>query len=180
MEAPMQTVDEDAVLRDADPEGKGSELITLVIGEEGEEIRVERQVIGMSKTIEAMLDDFEDTHQDIVVHVPNIDMPTMNKVLEFCQYRWNNPSLCRDERTKNDEWDDIFCDGMEEGMLLDVILATNYLDIKDLLVVVAKRIGRHLAELTPEKVREKYRIKNTWTKEEEERIRNEREWCENV
>jgi S-phase kinase-associated protein 1 len=62
--------------------------------------------------------------------------------------------------------------------LFELILATNYLNIKALRTVCCKTVANVLKKKTVEQIREIYNIKNDFTHEEEEQIRKENEWCE--
>lgn len=57
--------------------------------------------------------------------------------------------------------------------------AADYLDIKGLLDISCNKVTSMLKGKTVEEIREAFGIRNDFTKEEEELVRRENEWCEN-
>ena len=83
----------------------------------------------------------------------------------------------KDERYAMDDWEKAFLGKLEPPQLLELILAANYLDAKDLLHMTCTAVADALAGKTPEEIRKLYNIVNDFTPEEEEQIRRENEWA---
>ncbi|KAJ1971390.1 hypothetical protein H4R35_005287 [Dimargaris xerosporica] len=76
-----------------------------------------------------------------------------------------------------DDWDREFC-RVDQVTLFELILAANYLDIKPLLDLTCLTVANMIRGKRPEEIRRHFNIKNDFTPEEEELVRQENEWCE--
>ena len=75
-----------------------------------------------------------------------------------------------------DEWDYNFTD-IELSILFELILASNYLDIKSLLELGSAKISSILKGKTTEELKNIFNITNDFTPEEEQQIIEENKWC---
>ncbi|CAN0915401.1 SCF ubiquitin ligase complex protein SKP1a [Linum grandiflorum] len=62
-------------------------------------------------------------------------------------------------------------------MLFDLILAADYLNIKELLDLTCRKAALMISETTTEEMRKIFNIKNDFTPEEETNIRIENRWA---
>ncbi|RCN37857.1 Skp1 family, dimerization domain protein [Ancylostoma caninum] len=76
-----------------------------------------------------------------------------------------------------EKWDEEYFK-VDHGMLFDIIMAANYLDIPGLLDSSCKVVAAMMRGKTPEEIRVMFNITNDFTPEEEENIRKENAWCE--
>merc|ERR1712232_1133214 len=84
------------------------------------------------------------------------------------------------------EWDKAFLftdlvknhDEKQHELLIDVIMAANFLNIKDLLDLTCATVASMIKGKTPEQIRTTFNIVNDFTPEEEAQIREENKWCE--
>ncbi|KAF7298037.1 FAD-binding protein [Mycena chlorophos] len=83
----------------------------------------------------------------------------------------------RKRTTDISEWDQKFIT-VDQEMLFEIILAANYLDIKQLLDVGCKTVANMIKGKTPEEIRKLFNIVNDFTPEEEAQIKKENEWAE--
>ena len=67
---------------------------------------------------------------------------------------------------------------MTQAVLFEVILASNFFSIAELLDASCKTVSDLIKGKTPEELRKTFNIKNDFTPEEEEQVRRENEWCE--
>ena len=58
--------------------------------------------------------------------------------------------------------------------------AANYLNIKTLLDLTCKTVADMIKGKTPEEIRAHFNIQNDFTPEEEEEVRRENAWCEDI
>eukprot|EP01101_Sappina_pedata_P008848 TRINITY_DN4993_c1_g1_i1.p1 TRINITY_DN4993_c1_g1~~TRINITY_DN4993_c1_g1_i1.p1 ORF type:complete len:172 (-),score=83.35 TRINITY_DN4993_c1_g1_i1:165-647(-) len=146
-----------------------------------QEFEVERSVAEMSITVKNMLDDIPDG--DNTIPLPNVTGKILAKIVEYCKYHKEHPTLAsedkKDEKRTDDiiPWDNTFCQ-VDQATLFELILAANYLDIKPLLDLTCKVVANMIKGKTPEEIRQTFNIKNDFTPEEEEQVRRENAWCE--
>ena len=153
--------------------------ITLVSKDSGK-VKVNRRVIMMSGLIKDMLE--EQDEKEVTIPVPNVDLHTLKKVIEYCELHWNKPAVEIEQPLKGHIEDVISEDDkkflvMENSDLLLVMMASNYLIIKDLLALTAAKIASMIKGKSTEAIREMFGIENDFTKEEEAELRKENEWC---
>jgi S-phase kinase-associated protein 1 len=79
-----------------------------------------------------------------------------------------------DEELKT--WDTEFTN-VEQGVLFELILAANYLNIKSLLDLTCLTVANMIKGKTPDEIRKKFNIENDFTPEEEEEVRRENQWA---
>lgn len=149
-------------------------------------IEVERVVAERSMLIKNMLEDVGDESitQSNPIPIPNVNEAVLRKVIEWCEHHKNDPPQAQDDEsdarkktTDIEEWDQKFMQ-VDQEMLFEIILASNYLDIKPLLDVGCKTVANMIKGKSPEEIRKTFNITNDFTPEEEEQIRRENEWAE--
>ena len=148
---------------------------------------VPENVARISVTIRTMLDDIDDC---VEVDFSNIRYDIMERVLNYCQYRVNNPLPAEpkkeeweiDEPKKVIEFTDYekeicyFTDIMD---LYQLILAANFLDIKCLLERTCKTVGDGLNKCNSvEEMNEYTHIVNDFTPEERAQNKADHAWVE--
>ena len=133
-----------------------------------------------------------DAGEETVIPIPNVDGRTLEYVLQYMEYHHHNKAEPIEKPLKGKienyicEWDkaflftDLIKDGDEKqhSLLIDVINAANFLDLKDLLDLCCSAQASMVNGKTTEQIRELFGIVNDFTPEEEERMREEAKWCE--
>ncbi len=152
--------------------------------QDGQDFKVEVKVAKMNETIKNLI---EDAGVDAPIPLPNVSGKTLAKVIEFCKYHIEHPTVSaapaagEDKKEKRSDdlvgWDVDFCK-VDQATLFELILGANYLDNKALLDVTCKTVANMIKGKTPEEIRKTFNIKNDFMPEEEEQIRKENEWCE--
>ncbi|UQC77831.1 Skp1 family protein [Colletotrichum lupini] len=149
-------------------------------------IPVDRVVAERSMLIKNMLEDVGDDaiSQENPIPIPNVNEAVLRKVIEWCDHHRADPVQTADDEndarkktTEIEEWDQKFMQ-VDQEMLFEIILASNYLDIKPLLDVGCKTVANMIKGKSPEEIRKTFNITNDFTPEEEEQIRRENEWAE--
>jgi len=134
---------------------------------------VEKAVAFRSVTIKNMV---EDTGVDICVPVPMVESQTLVKVIEYlkCHQKADEETMPEGECQ---QWDRDFVK-VDDATLFNLILASNYLEIKPLLDLTCRAVADEIKGKTPEEIRLRFNIKNDFTPEEEEEVKRENAWCE--
>jgi len=157
-----------------------SEVLIELVAKDDQKFKVKKNVIMMSGLIADML---EGGDNDESVPVPNVDGKTLAKVIEYCEYHHNNRAE-EIEKPLKGKVEDVICEfdrkylEIDQGMLIDLIMAANFLNIKDLLDLTCAKVASMIKGKTPEEIRQMFGIENDFTPEEEEKIREENKWCE--
>ncbi|RYP73156.1 hypothetical protein DL771_003792 [Monosporascus sp. 5C6A] len=151
---------------------------------DGKQVEVDKQVAERSILIKHLLEDLGEGSVNETIPVPNVNEAVLRKVIEWCEHHRNDPLQTTDEDSDNrkkttdiEEWDQKFMQ-VDQEMLFEIILASNYLDIKPLLDVGCKTVANMIKGKSPEEIRKTFNITNDFTPEEEEQIRRENEWAE--
>merc|ERR1712232_450084 len=155
------------------------EEVTLMSSDE-QNFQVDVKVAQMSETIKNLI---EDAGTDSPIPLPNVTGKILDKVVEYCKYHTEHPTAVSDEKKDDKRTDDIIpwdaeFSKVDQATLFELILAANYLDIKQLLDLTCKTVANMIKGKTPEEIRKTFNIKNDFTPEEEEQVRKENEWCE--
>ncbi|WVZ23113.1 hypothetical protein V8G54_001657 [Vigna mungo] len=143
---------------------------------DGEAFEVDEIVALESQTIKHMI---EDDCADSGIPLPNVTSKILAKVIEYCKKHVEANSA--DEKPTEDElkaWDADFVK-VDQATLFDLILAANYLNIKNLLDLTCQTVADMIKGKTPEEIRKTFNIKNDFTPEEEEEVRRENQWAVN-
>jgi S-phase kinase-associated protein 1 len=142
-----------------------------------EMFEVEEAVAFESQAVKNMI---EDTGMDHPIPLPNVSSKILAKVIEYCKYHVDNQKSTDDKpATPEDEikaWDQDFVK-VDQATLFDLILAANYLNIKNLLDLTCQTVADMIKGKTPEEIRKTFNIKNDFTPEEEEEVRRENQWA---
>ncbi|KAL5099594.1 hypothetical protein RYX36_003921 [Vicia faba] len=141
---------------------------------DGEAFEVDEAVALESQTIKHMI---EDDCADSGIPLPNVTSKILAKVIEFCKKHVD--AAAADDKPSEDElkaWDAEFVK-VDQVTLFDLILAANYLNIKNLLDLTCQTVADMIKGKTPEEIRRTFNIKNDFTPEEEEEVRRENQWA---
>ncbi|TAQ88292.1 hypothetical protein B7494_g3376 [Chlorociboria aeruginascens] len=156
----------------------------ILVSNDNVHIEVDRVVAERSMLIKNMMDDLGEVASKTPVPIPNVNEPVLKKVIEWCEHHKADPPVSPDDdsdsrkkTTDIEEWDQKFMQ-VDQEMLFEIILASNYLDIKPLLDVGCKTVANMIKGKSPDEIRKTFNITNDFTPEEEEQIRRENEWAE--
>ena len=139
---------------------------------DGHEFDVPENAANMSETIKNMI---EDTGTEMAVPLHNVAGKTLAKVIEYCKYHAERQA----DKDNNEEvatWDGEFVK-VDQATLFDLILAANYLNIKELLELTCEKVASMIKGKTQEEIRKTFNIQNDFTPEEEEQVRKENQWA---
>lgn len=154
------------------------------------EFTVLREAAMMSRLLQDMLSD--QGSAEPIIPVPNVSGRTLKLVIEYMEHHYQNQAE-KIEKPLKSKIDDVICewdrkflythlvkdaDERQHEVLIDVIMAANFLDVKDLLDLTCACVASMIRGKTAEQIRALFNIENDFTPEEEEKIREENKWCD--
>jgi S-phase kinase-associated protein 1 len=159
------------------------ETVTLT-SQEGEKFKVTRRVAALSNLCNTMLEGTEES-EEINCPLPNVKSEILVKVIDFLKHHVDSPMVDIDKPLKSanmaevvaDDWDAKYTD-QPQDIIFELILASNYMDIKSLLDLTCAKVASMIKGKTPEEIRRTFNIVNDFTPEEEAQVREENKWCE--
>lgn len=118
---------------------------------------------------------------DDPIPIPNVNAKILSKVIEYCDFHVKQERAKAESKDAKSEeevkaWDTEFTN-VEQGVLFELILAANYLNIKSLLDLTCLTVANMIKGKTPDEIRKKFNIENDFTPEEEEEVRRENQWA---
>mmetsp|Transcript_36346 Transcript_36346/g.81936 ORF Transcript_36346/g.81936 Transcript_36346/m.81936 type:complete len:169 (-) Transcript_36346:166-672(-) len=161
-----------------------SKRMVTLLSPDKQTFQVPWDVAMRSTVIKQMLEDLpepEEGTEDQTDPVPLMDRScsanVLEKVLEYLKKHHDFDKSNASQEDK-DAWDKKYVE-VEDEVLFHLILAANFLDIKDLLDLTCKTVAEYIKQCkTPEEIRLRFNIPNDFTPEEEEEVRKENAWCE--
>lgn len=150
----------------------------ILLSNDNKEFRTDKEIAVKSVLIKNMLEDIGDS--DSSIPLPNVNYNILEKVFEWCKYHKDDPIIQDEQQNRNtdiDEWDKKYMD-VDQEILFDIILAANYLDIKQLLDLGCKTVANMIKGKSANEIRKTFNIVNDFTPEEEDQIKKENEWAE--
>ena len=153
----------------------------ILISSDGEKIETSAKAAMRSTLIK---DSIQDCRDDIIEFTANnVKGNVLKKIVEYLEhYKDTEPKeIERPLPSQNfkecvDEFDFNFTD-IDLDMIFEIILASNYLDIKPLLELANAKVASILKGKTTEEIRRTFNITNEFTPEEEQQIIEENKWC---
>ncbi|WMV51645.1 hypothetical protein MTR67_045030 [Solanum verrucosum] len=141
---------------------------------DGETFEVDDAVALESETIKHLIED-DCANTSIPLH--NVTGKILAKVIEYCKHHVEVPKA-EDKTAKEDlkTFDAEFVK-VDQSTLFNLMLAANYLNIKNLLDLTCQTVADMIKGKTPEEIRETFNIENDFTPEEEEEVRRENAWA---
>lgn len=132
-------------------------MVNLKAMDSDELVEVSKKGAVLSVTVKDLLEDLGDSVKQVPVAVKRT---VLLKVVEWMEYSKNKvteeQTNVNDEERKLpelDEWDNKFCDALDDDGKVDMILAANLLDIKPLLDIVCISVASLVKGQSPEELR---------------------------
>ena len=153
---------------------------------DGENFSVDITIARQSVTIRTMLEDLGmdlENDSNEAVPLPNVSGPVLSKVLDWItQHKDDGKTKSTPEDSVTwksiEQYDADFFKGISQKMMYDIILAANYLEIKDLLDLGTKTVADSLRNKSPDEIRKEFKIECDFTEEELTQVKKENEWAD--
>ncbi|XP_019171912.1 PREDICTED: SKP1-like protein 1B [Ipomoea nil] len=140
---------------------------------DGEEFEVAESVAALSQTLKFVVEDAGGLGEDSVIPLLKVDGNTLAKILEYCKV---HAAAAGKSNAEKKEFDKKFVE-VDQAELYDLLTAADYLEIRDLLELMAQRVADMIKGKTAEDIRKIFNIKNDFTPEEEEEILRQNAWA---
>jgi len=121
------------------------------------------------------------------VPLPNVKSKVLGKVIEFMQHHVDKPMAAIEKPLRSDKMDEVCKDkwdatyiNVPQELLFEIILAANYMDIKDLLDLSCAKVASLIKGKTPAEIRKTFNITEDFTPAEEIKVRVDNPWLEDV
>ena len=154
-------------------------MITLV-SSDGEKMQVTAKAAQRSQLVKGIIEDYPD---DAEVPLNNVKSNILKKIKEYLDHYQDSepkeierPLASQNYQDCVDNWDFEFIN-VDLDLIFEIILASNYMDIKPLLELASSKVASIIKGKTPEEIRKTFNIQNDFTPEEEQQIREENQWC---
>ncbi|CBH17573.1 Cyclin A/CDK2-associated protein [Trypanosoma brucei gambiense DAL972] len=152
--------------------------------------KVRREAAMMSGLLKDMLED--QNGGDPIIPIPNVSARTLKLVIKYMEHHHKERADPIEKPLKSNiekiisPWDHDFLytelvkdhDEKQHEVLIDVIMAANFLNVRDLLDLTCACVANMIRGKSAEQIRELFNIESDFTPEEEEKIREENRWCE--
>ncbi|KAK8623164.1 hypothetical protein V6N13_118055 [Hibiscus sabdariffa] len=162
----------------------------ILIAADEQEFEVEEAVAMEFGIVKTYFEDNPDSC-DEPIPLPNVESKYLSKVIEYC--RWHLDHKARkpakpppkyqffqsegEEDSEAEAFDRELFNSLDNEGMRQMVLAANYLDVKDLLEMMVQAVANKLANKSVEYVRRFFEIENDYTPEEEAELRKQNEWA---
>lgn len=137
--------------------------------EDGVTFEVEPWIVKEMKAVELCMD--VRAHPSVVIPLCNVRSSELHQIIRYCEVH------CRDEAGELKEFDNEFVEALSSDELKKLLLAANYLNMKNLLELVSKRIAAVIQNKSLDSLRNFFGFESDYTYEEEELFREEKDWA---
>lgn len=142
---------------------------------EGEIFEVEEIIAHHSLTIKHMI---EEDCADNPIPLANVNSKILKMVIEYGKKHRESGGEITEVDEETQKWDKELVN-VDQETLFRLLMAANYLNIKNLLDLTCETVASMIRGKTIQEIRDTFGIKNDFTPEEEEEVRNENEWAFN-
>jgi len=158
-----------------------SEIIK-VQSKEGKLFEISKRAAELSVLLKNTIQDFEG---DVVVPLSDTDEKTLSRVVEYLKkfdgvtpQEIEKPLKSVSMKEVTDDWSSAFVDGMSLEELVDVTVASNFMEIQSLLDLTCAKIASLCKDKTEEEIFQTFGVTETFSEEEKAKIREENKWIE--
>lgn len=127
-------------------------------------------------TVKTFFDDNTEATFGTVIPLPNVSAEPLSHIIQYCKRNLMFRAESAPEEARK-VYDAEFVKELSNEQLRELILAVNYLDIKNLLDVLNQAVADRIKNKSVEYVRQFFGIENDFTPEDEARLREENAWA---
>ncbi|KAB1199094.1 SKP1-like protein 1A [Morella rubra] len=162
----------------------GARKITMRTAE-GQVFEVDEAVAMEFQTVKSFFED-DSVSYDSVIPLPNVSTRALSRVVFYCKRSLDfgaksAAAIDEDDKKKAKEereaFEVEFVRDEDDEEIKELVLAANYLNIKDMLDSLNQSVANRIQNKSVEYVRRFFGIENDFTPEEEAQIRQENAWA---
>lgn len=131
------------------------------------------------ETVQSFIDaDSAAADDAVLIPLPNVYSRELSKILDHCNshHRFRSAGAGGDAAAAK-RYDEEFVKALSQEELKELILAANYLNVKELLDFLNQSVANLIENKSVEFVRKFFGVVNDYTPEEEARLREENAWA---
>ena len=158
-----------------------SKIIKLIT-KEGKEIEITKDSAVLSELLKQKINDFPDEEK---FPINEVDEKTAEKVKEYLSHfngtappEIEKPLKSNNIKNVTDEWSANFMNRMSFDDIINLSEAANYMGINCLLDLCSAKIASLIKDKSEEEIKKEFKIKQSFTEEEKNKIREENKWIE--
>ena len=158
-----------------------SKIIKLIT-KEGKEIEITKDAAVLSELLKQKINDFPDEEK---FPINEVDEKTAEKVKEYLSHfngtappEIEKPLKSNNMKNVTDEWSANFMNRMSFDDIINLSEAANYMGINCLLDLCSAKIASLIKDKSEEEIKKEFKIKQSFTEEEKNKIREENKWIE--
>jgi len=166
----------------------------IIVSSDKKEFRVDLKVANSFRVIHDMLENLRAGDEgeirdaeDNSVAINNVRGDIMKELIAWVEHHKDDPDTSdeeeqyRDRRTDDiPQWDKDFVNKWDKSTLYEVLQACNFLDLRPLLEICCKTIANMIKGKSVEQVRDILGLVSDYTPEEEEQLKKENAWAEDL
>ncbi|CAL0310262.1 unnamed protein product [Lupinus luteus] len=151
-------------------------LISLKTAD-GETFNVSPIIAKQMETVQSFIEDESSSSlTSSAIPLPNVNASELSKIIDYLDYHHNfREGKKNDEEAK--EFDEKFVKGFSHDELKMLLVAANYLNVKELLELLFQSFADIIENKSVQYVRDFFGIVSTYTPEEEEELRQKHLWA---
>ncbi|XVF78016.1 hypothetical protein PTKIN_Ptkin14bG0094200 [Pterospermum kingtungense] len=142
---------------------------------DGQEFQVDEAVAMEFGTVRTFFDDNPDASEE-PIPLLNVSSKCLSTLIGYCKTHLSHRGgdISNDESKAHDEE---FLKSLDNEAIKEMILAANYLNMKDMLDMLNQAVADRIKNKSVEYVRRFFGVENDYTPEEEAAVRAQNEWA---
>ncbi len=149
-----------------------------LLASDGERFEVSAEVANQSNLLKALLENVDEHDNDIPI--PAVTGPTLKRVIEHATRHCapiDKNIKAGDEAAALEQWDKTFLGELSKQEVDDLLIASNYLDMANLLNLLCKHVAEIIKTMDVQEIRDYFGMPSDLTPEEQAQIEEETKWC---
>ncbi|KAK8954678.1 SKP1-like protein 1B [Platanthera zijinensis] len=164
-----------AAISETGETGEGEKKNLRLMSSDGKEVVVEAAVAMKSQLIRQMIE-ADCAGESDVINIPNVTAAVLSLIFRYCEKHLGDGD--GDKAIANDlkSFDEDFI-SVDLDTLYDLLMGSNYLDVKGLLDLACQKVADLIKGKSPDEIRRIFNIEKDFSPEEEEEVNKENKWA---